>query len=210
MSMRIKNMGKYGKIMKRGMDVGGAAVVLPLVVIITVVVSVLIWVFDGRPVFFRQERAGLNRKPFVLYKFRTMRRGIDPFGPSPKDGADDRLIPIGKVLRASSLDELPQFWNVLKGDMSLVGPRPLYMEQVEEWNDYQRQRLLVKPGLTGLAQIRGRGSLTVEEKLELDVEYVHKQSILFDLKIIWETGFSLFRAENIYEKRYSKDQETRG
>jgi len=202
-------MGRTGKIIKRVIDMLAVVVILPLLFLLEVVIAIMIWWSDGRPVFFRQERAGLKGKPFVLYKFRTMRRDIDPFGPSPKDGGDDRLTSVGKALRASSLDELPQFWNVLKGDMSLVGPRPLYMAQVEEWNEYQRQRLLVKPGLTGLAQVRGRGSLTVEEKLELDVEYVHKQSILFDLRIIWETFFSLFQTENIYEKRYSKDQETR-
>lgn len=202
-------MGKSGTIVKRLMDVAGVVVMLPLLFLLELVIAFMIWLSDGRPVLFRQERAGRNGKPFVLYKFRTMRRDIDPFGPSPKDGQDDRLTLVGKILRVCSLDELPQFWNVLKGDMSLVGPRPLYMAQVEEWNEYQKQRLLVKPGLTGLAQVRGRGSLTVEEKLELDVEYVHKQSILFDLRIIWETFFSLFQTENIYEKRYSKDHETR-
>jgi len=202
-------MGRTGKIIKRVIDLLGVVVILPLLFLLELFIAIMIWWSDGRPVFFRQERAGLKGKPFVLYKFRTMRRDIDPFGPSPKDGQDDRLTSVGKILRVCSLDELPQFWNVLKGDMSLVGPRPLYMAQVEEWNEYQRQRLLVKPGLTGLAQVRGRGSLTVEEKLELDVEYVHKQSILFDLRIIWETFFSLFQTGNIYEKRYSKDQETR-
>jgi lipopolysaccharide/colanic/teichoic acid biosynthesis glycosyltransferase len=164
---------------------------------------------DG-PIIFRQERAGRQGKPFIFYKFRTMRTDVDPFGPSPKSGDDSRLTKVGKFLREYSLDELPQLFNVLRGDMSIVGPRPLYMEQVKEWDDRQKKRLLVKPGITGLAQISGRGELTREEKLELDVQYVENAGFWLDFKIIFITILQVFRRKSIYEKRYSMTEETRG
>jgi lipopolysaccharide/colanic/teichoic acid biosynthesis glycosyltransferase len=139
-----------------------------------------------------------------------MRNDVDPFGPSPKSGDDPRLTKIGKFLREYSLDELPQLFNVIKGDMSLVGPRPLYMEQKKEWNERQKKRLFVKPGITGLAQISGRGALTREEKLELDVQYVENASLWLDIKIIFVTIAHVFCRKSIYEKRYSVAEETRG
>ena len=162
------------------------------------------------PAVFRQIRAGKNGKPFTFYKFRTMKMDIDPFGASPKSDKDPRLTRAGVFLREYSLDELPQLFNVLKGDMSLVGPRPLYIQQIAEWNDRQKKRLLAKPGLTGLAQISGRGELTREEKLELDVEYVQKASLLLDFKTIFMTLWQVLTSKSIYEKRYSQTEETRG
>lgn len=161
------------------------------------------------PAIFRQVRAGRGTKPFTLLKFRTMRADVDPFGPSPHAGDDPRLTPIGRWLREHSLDELPQLWNVFRGDMTLVGPRPLYLEQAREWNERQRLRLLVKPGLTGLAQVRGRGSLTIEGKLELDVQYVLQRSLGFDLAILGRTLLGLWRGGDIYEVRYSNTEEHR-
>ena len=108
-----------------------------------------------------------------------------------------------------SLDELPQLWNVLKGDMSLVGPRPLYTEQAQTWDSHQRRRLEVKPGITGLAQVSGRGGLTIEDKIELDVKYVQDQSLWLDAKIIWATILMVCGAHGIYEKKYSRNQDTR-
>ena len=122
------------------------------------------------PAVFKQERAGKDGKPFIFYKFRTMKNDADPFGASPKSADDPRLTGIGKLLREYSLDELPQLFNILKGNMSVVGPRPLYISQMAEWDQRQKKRLLVKPGLTGLAQISGRAEMTSEEKLELDVK----------------------------------------
>jgi lipopolysaccharide/colanic/teichoic acid biosynthesis glycosyltransferase len=162
------------------------------------------------PAIFKQQRAGKNGKPFIFYKFRTMKTDVDPFGASPKSADDPRLTKVGKFLREYSLDELPQLLNIVKGDMSIVGPRPLYLAQVNEWNQRQRKRLLVKPGLTGLAQISGRGELTREEKLELDVKYVEKTEFWLDLKIIAATISQIFRRKNIYEKRYSNKEYTRG
>jgi len=161
------------------------------------------------PAIFKQDRAGCNGRPFVFYKFRTMRLGVDPFGPSPKSGDDARLTKIGKFLREHSLDELPQLFNVLKGEMSIVGPRPLYISQMAEWDQRQKKRLLAKPGITGLAQISGRGHLTCEEKLELDVKYVETASFLVDIKIVIGTIDQVLGREGIYEKRYSKTEYTR-
>jgi len=181
-------------------------ILLPVFVIIVIAVKLT----SKGPAIFRQERAGKSGKPFMFYKFRTMKHGVDAFGPSPKSGDDPRLTKVGKFLREYSLDELPQLFNVLKGDMSIVGPRPLYLSQMVEWSERQKKRLLVKPGLTGLAQISGRGGLTVEEKLELDVKYVETAGFLTDIKIVLKTIILVFRRKSIYEKRYSQSEYTRG
>jgi lipopolysaccharide/colanic/teichoic acid biosynthesis glycosyltransferase len=196
--------------LKRIFDITVSLLVEVVLLLLFVIVWMLIRVSSKGAAVFKQERAGKNGKPFVFYKFRTMRTDVDPFGPSPKSGEDPRLTKIGKFLREYSLDELPQLFNVLKGDMSIVGPRPLYMEQMKEWDDRQKKRLLVKPGITGLAQISGRGELTREEKLELDVQYVEKASIWLDIKIIFITIAHVFGRKSIYEKRYSVTEETRG
>ncbi len=181
-------------------------ILLPVFAVIVIAIRVS---SKGAAVF-KQQRAGKDGKPFTFYKFRTMRLDVDPFGSSPKSGDDPRLTMIGKFLREYSLDELPQLFNVLKGDMSIVGPRPLYVSQVAEWNERQKKRLLVKPGLTGLAQISGRGGLTREEKLELDVKYVETANLWLDLKIILRTIAQVFSRKSIYEKRYSQTEYTRG
>ncbi|MFC1677032.1 sugar transferase [Planctomycetota bacterium] len=196
--------------MKRVFDL---LIALPAVVFLLpvfVVIAIAIKLGSKGPVVFSQERAGKNGQPFVFYKFRTMKTNADPFGASPKSGDDDRLTKVGKFLREYSLDELPQLFNILKGDMSVVGPRPLYVSQMAEWDDRQKKRLLVKPGLTGLAQISGRGQLTREEKLELDVQYVETASFWLDMKIIFATIGQVFGRQDIYEKKYSKDETTRG
>jgi lipopolysaccharide/colanic/teichoic acid biosynthesis glycosyltransferase len=161
------------------------------------------------PALFKQTRAGRGGKPFTLWKFRTMRMDVDPYGDSPQTGDDPRITPLGRWLRETSCDELPQLVNVLLGQMSLIGPRPLYMQQMAEWNERQRGRLLVKPGLTGLAQINGRGSLTIEEKLEWDVRYVETLCLLNDLGILWRTLAQLWGKEGIYEVRYSANRDRR-
>jgi undecaprenyl phosphate N,N'-diacetylbacillosamine 1-phosphate transferase len=175
-----------------------------------VVIAIAIKLSSKGPAIFKQERVGKNGRPFIFYKFRTMRADVDPFGSSPKTGNDLRLTKVGKLLREYSLDELPQLFNVLKGDMSIIGPRPLYVSQIAEWDEKQKKRLLVKPGLTGLAQISGRGELTREEKLELDVKYVETASFWLDLKIILATIACIFGRKNIYEKKYSQAEYTRG
>ncbi len=186
---------------------------LPAILVLLPVFAVIIIAIklsSRGPAIFRQTRAGKGGKPFTFYKFRTMKTDVDPFGTSPKSDKDPRLTQIGIFLREYSLDELPQLFNVLKGDMSLVGPRPLYIQQMTEWDDEQEKRLLVKPGLTGLAQISGRGELTKEEKLALDVEYVRKASLLLDFRIIFLTLWQVLTSKSIYEKRYSQTEDTRG
>ena len=180
-------------ICKRGFDflisLLGLIILCPLLLIIAIGIRLE---SKGASIF-RQERAGKSGKPFVFYKFRTMKLGTDAYGPSPKSGEDTRLTRIGSFLREYSLDELPQLYNIIKGDMSLVGPRPLYISQINEWNERQKKRLLVKPGLTGLAQVKGRGEITQEEKLELDVQYVEKAGFFVDCKIMLTTFFSVFK-----------------
>ncbi|NLF29434.1 MAG: sugar transferase [Planctomycetes bacterium] len=161
----------------------------------------------GGPLF-RQRRAGRHGKPFTMLKFRTMRCDADPYGRSPESGDDPRLTRVGKFLREHSLDELPQVLNVLAGTMSLVGPRPLYERQAAQWTDRQRRRLEVRPGITGWAQVHGRGEIPIEEKIELDLWYVDHRSLRLDVKILWATLTGSFRGgRGVYEKKYSHDQQ---
>lgn len=201
-------MNLYG-ISKRVLDIFLALPVMALLLPVFAAMVIIIRLTSKGPAIFRQERAGKNGRPFVFYKFRTMKLGVDAFGPSPKSDKDPRLTRFGRFLREHSLDELPQLFNIVKGDMSIVGPRPLYLSQVAEWNERQKRRLLVKPGLTGLAQISGRGELTREEKLELDARYVETANLRLDCRIILTTVAQVFGKKNIYEKRYSQSEYTR-
>ena len=162
---------------------------------IMAVVAVLIIFFDGRPIIFRQNRLGLNGNLFIFYKFRTMTRMIDAAGKNLSD--EQRLTRLGKFLRKSSLDELPSLWNVLNGDMSIVGPRPLLEQYKLRYNEFQNRRHEIKPGMTGLAQVKGRNSLSWEEKFKLDVLYVDKHNIIFDLIILFMTVLSVLRTKGI-------------
>jgi len=201
---------KLYDICKRISGVSISLIVTIILLPIFAIIAIAIKLSSKGPAIFRQERVGKNGKSFIFYKFRTMKLEADPFGPSPKAADDLRLTKVGKLLREYSLDELPQLFNVLKGDMSIVGPRPLYISQMAEWDERQKKRLLVKPGLTGLAQISGRGELTREEKLELDVKYVETAGFWLDLKIILTTIAQVFGRKNIYEKKYSQAEYTRG
>ena len=195
--------------MKRFLDIALSLPVMIVLLPVFAVIIIAIMISSKGLVIFKQQRAGKDGKLFLFYKFRTMRVDVEPFGPSPKSGKDPRLTKVGVFLREYSLDELPKLFNVLNGDMSIVGPRPLYLSQMAEWNDRQKKRLLVKPGLSGLAQISGRGQLTREKKLELDVEYVETANFLTDIKIILATIAQVFGRKNIYEKRYSQTELTR-
>ncbi len=197
-------------VIKRVFDVLASGLLLVVLAPLLVALGVAIRLGSAGPALFRQERAGQAGRPFMFYKFRTMRPGVDPFGPSPKSGDDPRLTRLGRFLREYSLDELPQLVNIFRGDMSLVGPRPLYVAQRAEWDERQKKRLLVKPGLTGLAQISGRGALTREEKLELDVRYVERASLGLDAWILLMTFVRVFARRGIYEERYSQAEWTRG
>jgi len=202
-------MSSYN-ILKRALDISISLLALILLWPVLLLIVIGIKVSSKGPAIFKQQRAGKNGNPFVFYKFRTMTIDADPFGPSPKSSRDTRLTKVGRILREYSLDELPQLFNILKGDMSIVGPRPLYLSQIPEWSERQKKRLLVKPGLTGLAQISGRGEITLEEKLELDVKYVEMANFLADVRILLATIVYVFSRKGIYEKRYSQAESTRG
>jgi lipopolysaccharide/colanic/teichoic acid biosynthesis glycosyltransferase len=197
-------------LLKRMFDLAVSGLLLVLLLPLLAGIVAALRLTSRGPAIFRQERAGRKGRPFTFYKFRTMRLEADPFGPSPKSGDDPRLTRVGRFLREYSLDELPQLVNIVQGHMSLVGPRPLYLAQIAEWDQRQSQRLLVKPGLTGLAQVCGRGELTREEKLELDVQYVEQASLRLDAWILLTTVGRVFRRQGIYEKRYSQAEERRG
>ena len=149
----------------------------------------------GSPVLFRQVRPGLHGKPFEMIKFRTMKDAVDEQGNPLPDS--ERLTPFGQMLRSTSLDEMPELWNVIKGDMSIVGPRPLLMEYLPLYNQEQAKRHLVRPGMTGHAQVNGRNAISWEEKFQLDVWYVDHQSLKLDLKILLLTIKKVFIKEGI-------------
>jgi lipopolysaccharide/colanic/teichoic acid biosynthesis glycosyltransferase len=157
--------------------------------------AALVWAKLGRPVLFRQERPGLGGHGFVLIKFRTMTDARSPSGTPLTDA--ERLTPFGRWLRASSLDELPELFNVLRGDMSLVGPRPLLMKYLPKFSPYHGRRHSVRPGITGLAQISGRNALSWDDRLDLDVEYVDSASPVLDIKILLRTVGTVFRRKGI-------------
>lgn len=191
--------------LKRAFDIVFSLIALVLLGPLLVLIAILVRLDSPGASVFRQRRAGWHGKPFIMLKFRTMKSDVDPYGVSPHSGKDPRLTALGKFLRESSLDELPQLWNVLAGSMSIVGPRPLYERQAALWNEHQHRRLDVKPGLTGYAQACGRGVLTHEEKIEMDVYYVDNRSMKIDLKIIFQTFSGIFgRKTDIYEQQYSK------
>ena len=151
----------------------------------------------GSPVLFRQVRPGLHGKPFEMIKFRSMKDAVDAQGNPFPDS--ERLTPFGKMLRSSSLDEMPELWNVIKGDMSIVGPRPLLMEYLPLYNQEQAKRHLVRPGMTGHAQVNGRNAISWEEKFKLDTWYVENQSVWLDFKIMLKTVKKVLAKDDINE-----------
>jgi len=167
---------------KRVFDIIASALALLLLAPVLAGVALLVALKMGRPVFFRQQRPGLDGKPFTMLKFRTMRDAHDAQGRPLSDA--ERLTPFGRWLRATSLDELPELWNVLKGDLSLVGPRPLLMEYLPRYSETQRRRHEVRPGLTGWAQVHGRNAVDWNQRFELDVWYVDHRSFWLDMKIL--------------------------
>ena len=173
-----------------------------------IIVALLILARIGRPVFFRQERPGLNARPFSLYKFRTMTDGRDEDGALLPDA--QRLTPFGRFLRTTSLDELPELFNVLKGDMSLVGPRPLLMRYLDRYTPEQFRRHEMPPGLTGWAQVNGRNDLSWEEKFELDVWYVDHWSLWLDVKILALTLWKVLKREGISQAGHATMEEFMG
>lgn len=176
---------------KRIVDITSAIILLILFSLLMLTISLAVVLTMGKPVLFRQRRLGLHGKYFQILKFRTMRNCCNTHGHPLPDCERETLL--GKILRNSGLDELPQLFNILKGDMSLVGPRPLLDKFVESCSEWQLRRYEVRPGITGLAQIRGRKSLDYDKRFELDVWYVNNESLLLDMKIIFITPFTLLR-----------------
>lgn len=180
---------------KRVFDALAAAVALSLLLLPLACTALLVRVRMGTPVLFRQFRPGLHGEPFELVKFRTMLDAVNRDG-SPRPDAE-RLTPFGRWLRSTSLDELPALWNVLRGDLSLVGPRPLLMQYLPLYSARQARRHEVRPGITGWAQVNGRNALTWPQKFELDVWYVDNRSFWLDLRILWMTLLVVLRRDGI-------------
>ncbi len=195
-------------VVKRAIDTVGAAVGLVALSPVLVVAAFVIRIRLGRPVLFRQERAGRNGAPFTLVKFRTMsdERGSD--GALLPDA--DRLTPLGTFLRSTSLDELPELWNVVRGEMSLVGPRPLPTAYLPRYSDRQARRHEVRPGLTGWAQVNGRNAADWPERLEMDVWYVENRSLRLDLRILWRTAAVVLQRDGVHEDGQATMTEFRG
>lgn len=187
--------GIYRRFFKRPMDFILSLIAIILLSPVLIIVGILVRLKLGSPVLFKQKRPGLNGKIFTLYKFRTMTDERDENKELLPDAV--RLTKFGRMLRSTSLDELPEFFNILKGDMSIVGPRPLLVEYLELYNEHQKRRHEVRPGLTGYAQVNGRNAISWEDKFNLDVEYVDNVSFIGDLKIIFITIKKVFTKEGI-------------
>jgi undecaprenyl phosphate N,N'-diacetylbacillosamine 1-phosphate transferase len=193
--IRLSEIAFYRRFIKRPMDIILSLLALLILSPVFLMVAFLVRLKLGSPVFFKQKRPGLNGRIFMMYKFRTMTDKKDENGDLYPDSI--RLTKFGKILRSTSLDELPEIINILKGDMSIVGPRPQLVRDMVFMNSEQRRRHSVLPGLTGWAQINGRNGVSWEKKLELDLEYIENFSFLGDLKIILTTVFKVFKRDNI-------------
>jgi lipopolysaccharide/colanic/teichoic acid biosynthesis glycosyltransferase len=181
-------------LVKRWMDVAASAVASLVLSPVIALVAVVVWVTMGRPVLFRQERVGRGEKPFTVLKFRTM-RPLRPGEPTPPDA--ERMRRTGAMLRRFSLDELPQLWNILRGDMSLVGPRPLYACYLPCYTPTERRRHEVRPGITGLAQVTGRNSVDWDTRLAMDARYVDEMTLALDLRILALTVMRVLQGADV-------------
>ena len=195
-------------ILKRVFDILISLFILTLAFPLLLFAVIAIRTTMGSPVFFRQTRPGKNRRPFSIVKLRTMHDRVDVANVSLSD--DKRLTSLGKFLRATSIDELPELWNVLRGEMSLVGPRPLLIDYLPLYNERQNLRHTVRPGITGWAQINGRNAISWEEKLEFDAWYTENRSQWLDLKIIWRTIWKVLLRENINEPGHATQSKFTG
>ncbi|MGE6716275.1 sugar transferase [Peribacillus frigoritolerans] len=193
--MKPSKDGIYRRFIKRAMDFILSLIAIVILSPILLVVALLVRVKLGSPVLFKQKRPGLNEDVFLMYKFRTMTDERDEHGELLPDNV--RLTRFGRLLRSTSLDELPELFNILRGDMSIVGPRPLLVQYLPIYNDHQKRRHEVRPGLSGLAQVNGRNAISWENKFNLDVEYVDNVSFIGDWKIIFLTIKKVFVREGI-------------
>lgn len=182
--------------MKRCIDILASGFLLLLTLPLLVMTAVAIWLQDRGPILFRQQRAGITGRPFEMLKLRSMWVNNAPAARMGKVDEDHPLItPVGRVLRRFKMDEIPQLWNVFRGDMSLVGPRPTLLEQVADYGEFERRRLAVRPGMTGWAQINGGIEIPWPDRILLDVWYVDHRSFALDLRILWRTFTVLFSGE---------------
>nr|WP_275428180.1 MULTISPECIES: sugar transferase [unclassified Staphylococcus] len=195
-------------VLKRAIDITVSFVGLAITAPITITSAILIGRNLGKPVLFKQVRPGKNEKPFEIYKFRTMTSEVDDKGMLLSD--EQRMTKLGSKIRSSSIDELPQLINVLKGDLSLIGPRPLLMEYLPLYNEEQRKRHNVKPGITGWAQINGRNAITWEQKFKLDVWYAENQSFKLDMYILYKTIENVLKKKNISSESHVTAEKFRG
>jgi lipopolysaccharide/colanic/teichoic acid biosynthesis glycosyltransferase len=200
--------GFYEKFIKRPQDFILSMLAMIVLSPVLLIVAILVKIKLGSPVIFRQKRPGLNEKIFKMYKFRTMTDDKDENGELLADSV--RLTKYGKFLRATSLDELPELWNIAKGDMSIIGPRPLLVQYLPLYNEQQKIRHDVKPGLSGLAQVSGRNAISWEDKFDLDVEYVNDVGFVGDWKIIFLTVKKVFVREGISSKSADTMETFRG
>lgn len=200
--------GIYRRFVKRLMDFILSLIAIIILSPVFLIVAILVRVNLGNPIIFKQDRPGLNEKLFTMYKFRTMTDVRDENGELLPNNI--RLTRFGRMLRSTSLDELPELFNILKGDMSLVGPRPLLIEYLPLYNEHQKRRHNVRPGLSGLAQVNGRNAITWEEKFSYDVEYVDNVSFLMDLKILIQTILTVFKREGINKSKSVTMEKFRG
>ena len=194
---------------KRLIDLLGSLIGMIIVSPIVIIIALSVKLTSKGPVFFKQERLGKNGKVFKIIKFRTMVINAEKMGHGlkVKNESDERITRVGKLLRASSLDELPQLWNVLMGDMSLVGPRPpvpYHPYKYEEYNSFQCKRFEMRPGITGLAQVTVRNSVSWDERIKIDVEYIERFNLWLDIKILFRTLMKVFLRENIYLKNNNR------
>lgn len=193
-------MRRLNLAIKRTADIFFSAAGLIVLMPILLISAILLEIFMPGPLFFKQQRVGKNGRLFNILKFRSMK--VDKALEASHDFTRDaeRMTPFGKLLRRTKIDELPQLWNVLVGDMSLVGPRPTVKEQTDKYNDYQRQRLNMRPGMTGLAQVNGNVSLTWDERFVYDIEYVNNFSVLLDIKILCKTVLVVIMGEEKFKR----------
>lgn len=188
----------YRFFFKRGIDILASLIAFGCFWWVFLVIGYLVKKKLGSPVIFKQERPGKDGEIFTMYKFRSMTDGRDKEGNLLSD--EERLPKFGKLLRSTSLDELPELWNVLKGEMSLVGPRPLLVEYLDRYTEEQKRRHEVKPGITGWAQINGRNAISWDEKFKLDIDYINNHSFIMDIKILLLTVKKVFIKDGIAQK----------